>query len=108
MPEPQTNSTGIAGSSPVPCSPSFVPFDDSWKKEVMKHRKEDLVEMFKRACNDRDFAMEENRRMLMNLPSATIRRHDDGRIEIVDAPEIFACSREILQQLLARLSSENA
>jgi hypothetical protein len=69
----------------------------------MKHRKADLVDMFKRACNDRDFAMEENRRLLMGLESATIRRHDDGRIELVDAPDVFACSRQCLEQLIAHL-----
>ena len=29
MPKPQTNSTAIAGSSPVPCSPSFDPKVDN-------------------------------------------------------------------------------
>ena len=50
----ESNSTAIEGRSSAPCSPSFVPFGPEWEKEVMQHRKADLVRMFSKACRDRD------------------------------------------------------
>jgi len=34
MPKPKTNSTAIAGSSPVPCSPSFIAQAKKWCEEI--------------------------------------------------------------------------
>lgn len=86
---------------------SFTPYDNAWKKEVMKNRKVEIVDILKRVCNERDCAIEENHRILMGLESATIRRHHDGSIELVDAPDVFACSRQCLEQLIALIPSQN-
>jgi hypothetical protein len=33
---------------------NYVPLGDEWKKCVMKHRKEEIVEMLKKVCLERD------------------------------------------------------
>ena len=50
----KSNRKASGGRSSAPCSPSFVPFGPEWEKEVMQHRKADLVRMFSKACRDRD------------------------------------------------------
>jgi hypothetical protein len=35
------------------CSPSFVPFDESWKKEVMKLPKSAIVDMYRKTCQQK-------------------------------------------------------
>ena len=53
--ETKTNNGAESGSSPSPCShpQEYVPFGDEWRKEVMKLRKADLVEMLRDALVDR-------------------------------------------------------
>lgn len=51
MPEPETNSTAIAGSSPVPCSPSLVEWQTRARKAhaemmAMKERLMKLADSF--------------------------------------------------------------
>lgn len=52
----KSNRKASGGRSSAPCSPSsdYVPFGPEWEKEVMQHRKADLVRMFSKACRDRD------------------------------------------------------
>jgi hypothetical protein len=45
-----------SGSDALPCSPSFSRFDESWKKEVMKLTKSQIVDLLKKVCGDRDHA----------------------------------------------------
>jgi hypothetical protein len=105
--KPPAKEKPLSPSDGASCYDSFVPFSAAWENEVMKSRKAEIVDMLKRAYRSRDFAMEENRRLLMGVESAAIRRHDDGRIELVNAPDVFACSRQFLEQLIARIYLPN-
>lgn len=49
MPKPKTNSPAIAGSSPVPCSPSsYVRYGPEWEAELMTLPKKFLIGMLRK------------------------------------------------------------
>ena len=33
---------------------NYTPYGDEWKKEVMKHRKADIVDMLRKVCMERE------------------------------------------------------
>ena len=51
-----TQGTPSSGLNDSPCPPSFSRFDESWKKEVMKMPKSEIVDLLKKVCGDRDHA----------------------------------------------------
>ena len=50
MPNQTTKSPPSPGAT---CSPSFVPFDATWKKEVMKLPKLAIVDMYRKTCQQK-------------------------------------------------------
>ncbi len=59
---------------PAPPVPSFdyVPYGPEWEKEVMKNKKADIVDMFRRECNDRDNLKTDYARLQKAMESITV------------------------------------